>query len=221
VTSAARRSGAACLGCSAAFGALLVAVLESHALRRIDVWILFRVQATGAASHFELADQVTHLADALRCALAIVVLAIVAFMRREPLRAFAAAVILIGANGMCQLLQPQITQYRVINGAGREQQFPSGHATASLSLAAAAIILLWPRWRLVTPPALAYVLAIAAALIVTGTHLPSSVLGGWLLAGAWTFGVLTLRSSARPSRGCTSPVPRTAVSSAESRGLDG
>jgi undecaprenyl-diphosphatase len=65
--------------------------------------------------------------------------------------------------------------------------FPSGHATHSMAILAAALILLGPsKWRL--PLALcgiAYVSMIGVCRVYLGLHFPTDVLGGWMLALAW------------------------------------
>ena len=62
--------------------------------------------------------------------------------------------------------------------------FPSGHATSSMAVTAAAVVLAWPtRWRW---PALwlgaIFVAMVGLSRIALGVHYPSDVLGGWCLA---------------------------------------
>lgn len=65
--------------------------------------------------------------------------------------------------------------------------FPSGHAMASMSLAAALVVIAWSsRWRW---PAIAlgvvYVLAVGVSRLYLGVHFPSDVLAGWCVAVVW------------------------------------
>ena len=62
--------------------------------------------------------------------------------------------------------------------------FPSGHATAVMSLALAALIVVPSRWRPQTAiVAGAFTLAVSVALIVQGWHFPSDIIGGFLVVG--------------------------------------
>ena len=65
--------------------------------------------------------------------------------------------------------------------------FPSGHAMASMSLAAALVVIAWSsRWRW---PAIAggavYVLVVGVSRIYLGVHFPSDILAGWCVAVLW------------------------------------
>lgn len=73
--------------------------------------------------------------------------------------------------------------------------FPSGHAMASMSLAAALVIIVWPtRWRW---PALAlavlYVAGVGVSRVYLGVHYPSDILAGWCGAIAWVVGLHLIR----------------------------
>jgi membrane-associated phospholipid phosphatase len=68
--------------------------------------------------------------------------------------------------------------------AAESRSFPSGHATSSMAVTAAAVVLAWPtRWRW---PALSlgaiFVAMVGLSRIALGVHYPSDVLGGWCLA---------------------------------------
>jgi membrane-associated phospholipid phosphatase len=69
--------------------------------------------------------------------------------------------------------------------------FPSGHAMASATLAAALILLTWRgRWHwpaLVLMPAFA--LTVGIARVYLGVHYPSDILAGFTVAVAWVFGM--------------------------------
>ncbi len=70
--------------------------------------------------------------------------------------------------------------------------WPSGHATAAMSLALAAVLVAPPRRRpLAAAGGGAFAVAVPFGVLVLGWHQPSDVLAGYLVAGIWTLAVLT------------------------------
>jgi membrane-associated phospholipid phosphatase len=64
--------------------------------------------------------------------------------------------------------------------------WPSGHSTAALTLALCAVLVASPRARpLIAVLGGAFALAVGCALLITHWHMPSDVLGGYLLAALW------------------------------------
>lgn len=81
--------------------------------------------------------------------------------------------------------------------------FPSGHATASMTVAVCIVILVWnTKWRIWALWTLSfYVLVIGLSRLYLGVHYPTDILGGWLLGIAWTALIaLLLKKSRRFSR---------------------
>jgi membrane-associated phospholipid phosphatase len=113
----------------------------------------------------------------------------VALIRRRPWLAAAIALIMLGANETTQLLKPLLSSPRVIieptvmvTGG-----LPSGHATAAMSLALCAVIAAPARARpLVAATMAAFAIAVCYSILELGWHYPSDVLGGFLVATAWT-----------------------------------
>ncbi|BAQ61583.1 membrane-associated phospholipid phosphatase [Geminocystis sp. NIES-3708] len=66
--------------------------------------------------------------------------------------------------------------------------FPSGHAMASMTLALTILVIFWDSFKnpLILILAGIYVISIAWTRLYLGVHFPSDILGGWLLAIAWT-----------------------------------
>lgn len=75
--------------------------------------------------------------------------------------------------------------------------FPSGHATGSAALAAAAVVLA-PRGRRRAAILLAsgFVLGVGLSRLYFGVHYPSDVLAGWAVGVAWVAGLRLLLSTA-------------------------
>ncbi len=69
--------------------------------------------------------------------------------------------------------------------------FPSGHATASMTVIAALVIISWgSRWFwFVVVCGGSYVITIAWTRLYLGVHFPSDILGAWLISIAWAIGV--------------------------------
>jgi undecaprenyl-diphosphatase len=75
---------------------------------------------------------------------------------------------------------------------GTDYSFPSGHAMSSMSFALVLIILTWKsswRWFVVSLSSL-FVISIAWTRLYLGVHYPSDIVGGWMIALAWTMAVL-------------------------------
>lgn len=152
------------------------------------------------------------------CFAALIVL--VALIRRRPRTALAAAGVLLGAGATTQLLKPLLAEPRahwLLGGlpAVSPVSWPSGHATAAMSLALCAVLVAPARWRpAVATLGAAFAVAVSYSFLTLGWHFPSDVLGGFLVAGVWTLlavGVLiTVRAAGlpRPERARPLPLPR-------------
>ena len=96
-----------------------------------------------------------------------------------------------GANIATQVVKIAAAHPRYQPILGSDQlsgtAFPSGHATAAMSLALAAVLVAPSRWRPATAiVGGAFALAVSIALVIQGWHYPSDVLGGFLVAGTVT-----------------------------------
>lgn len=110
---------------------------------------------------------------------------LVALGRRRPWLALTIGVILVGANVSTQLLKPLIAVPRA------DPQFsgtwPSGHATAAMSLALTTVLAVPPRIRpTVAALGAAFAIAVSYSFLTLGWHYPSDVFGGFLVAATWT-----------------------------------
>ena len=134
---------------------------------------------------------VAHLADPAPLLLGAIFLVAVALLRRRPLMALLVPVILGGANLTTQLLKPALADLRVIDLYGVATVYPgswpSGHATAAMSLALCCVLVVGSELRpLAALLGAGYAIAVGYALVALGWHLPSDVLGGYLVAATFT-----------------------------------
>jgi hypothetical protein len=97
----------------------------------------------------------------------------------------------VGANLSSQVLKPLLAHPRSTGGWSNlhsinPSAFPSGHTTASMSLALAAVLVAPRAWRpLVAAVFGAVAVGVGLALVMLNWHFPSDVVGGQLLATAW------------------------------------
>jgi membrane-associated phospholipid phosphatase len=120
-----------------------------------------------------------------------VLLVALALLRRRPLMAAVVPAILLAANVTTQVLKPALEDPRTIDAGGVTSiyagSWPSGHSTASMSLALCFVLVVGPRLRpLAAVLGAGYAIAVGYALVALGAHLPSDVLGGYLVAATFT-----------------------------------
>lgn len=144
----------------------------------------------------------------------------VALLRRRWLMAAVVPAILLTANATTQVLKPALADPRTLDLRGIEMiyhgSWPSGHSTASMSLALCLVLVVGPRLRpLAAVIGAGYAIAVGYALVALGYHLPSDVFGGYLVAatstlvGAAALAVLEARAPARVARerDALAPIP--------------
>jgi membrane-associated phospholipid phosphatase len=116
---------------------------------------------------------------------------LVAVARRRLWVALAIVTVLLGANVTTELLKPLLAQPRpsdLVGGSGPSSaSWPSGHATAAMSLALACVLAAPARLR----PAVAalgavFAVAVSYSFLTLEWHYPSDVFGGFLVAAIWT-----------------------------------
>lgn len=137
----------------------------------------------------------------------------VVLLRGRPRLAIAIAAILLGANVTTELLKPLLAHPRadwLLGGRTPVDaaSWPSGHATAAMSLALTSVLAAPGRLR----PAFAvlgaaFAVAVSYSFLTLGWHYPSDVFGGFLVAATWTLAVVAALLSAeqRPARPVTEP----------------
>ncbi len=155
------------------------------------------------------------LADPTPFAIAAALLVFIALLRRRPMMAAVTAAILLGANVTTQLLKPALADVRIIDLHGVESLYPgswpSGHSTAAMSLALCCVLVVGPWLRpLAALIGAAYAVGVGYALVALGWHLPSDVLGGFLVAATFTLGgaaALAALEARRPEVAVRRPPP--------------
>ncbi|HTB70284.1 MAG TPA: phosphatase PAP2 family protein [Solirubrobacteraceae bacterium] len=124
-----------------------------------------------------------------------------AIARSRPRIAVAVVAVMALAPLSAEILKQALAHPHVSIGGTQvgAASWPSGHATAATALALSAVLVTPPRWR---RPALlvaiAFVLAVGAALLIREWHLPSDVLGGYLLGSLYvSLALAAVRASER------------------------
>ncbi|HWD75158.1 MAG TPA: phosphatase PAP2 family protein [Solirubrobacteraceae bacterium] len=178
----------------AAIGVVLVAVTWylSHYvafLRRVDVSILLGFAQLNRPRLDRLTNFIASLCDPQWYVFLAVIPLAIALARRRLRVAAMIAVVLLGANETTQLLKPLLIAPRdpVWWSPISQASWPSGHATASMTLALCTVIAAPPRWRPAAAATMvAFALAVCYSFLELGWHYPSDVFGGFLVAATWT-----------------------------------
>jgi membrane-associated phospholipid phosphatase len=116
---------------------------------------------------------------------------LVAIIRRRGWLTVAICAILLGANETTQLLKPLLAHTRAHGLLGAQlvgaASWPSGHATAAMSLALCCVLAAAPRWRpWVAAAGAVFAVVVSYSFLSLEWHYPSDVFGGFLVAGTWT-----------------------------------
>jgi membrane-associated phospholipid phosphatase len=187
-----RRARTALIG--AATGVVLLAVVwyAAHyiaAVRSADASIVNGFADLTRPRLDRLTSFIAHLCDPNKYVVLAALPVIVALVRRRPRVAVMLGMVLLCANETTQLLKPLLAgprdpiQWAPIDAAS----WPSGHATAAMSLALCSVIAAPARWRPVVAAAMAaFAIAVSYSFLELAWHYPSDVLGGFLVAGTWT-----------------------------------
>ena len=114
----------------------------------------------------------------------------VAIARGRRWRAVAVGSVLVASGLTAQALKHLFAEQRFAPWLGYGQidaaSWPSGHATAAMTLALCAVLVAPPAWRgLIALLGGAFAIGVAYATLALAWHYPSDVLAGFLLAGFW------------------------------------
>ncbi|HTY97544.1 MAG TPA: phosphatase PAP2 family protein [Solirubrobacteraceae bacterium] len=142
---------------------------------------------------------ILHLLDPSLYILWGVALVALALARSRPRVALAIAVVLGAAPLAAEVLKPLLQHgdagYRATQLG--ISSWPSGHATAALTLALCAVLAVPARWRALTAAiGLLFAAVVGAGLLILAKHMPSDVVGGYLIATLWiALAVAALRAA--------------------------
>jgi membrane-associated phospholipid phosphatase len=155
---------------------ILAGFVDLHAHRGVD----------------RLASAIAHLCNPNPYVFLAAVPVLVALVRRRVRALLAIGAILLGANVTTLLLKPLLAEPRanqLIHGLVSigPASWPSGHATAAMSLALCCVLAAPPRLRpAVACLGAAFAVAVSYSFLTLAWHYPSDVFGGFLVAGTWT-----------------------------------
>lgn len=182
----------ALLGAAASLVALAVVWWVSHytaAGRHADASILAGFADLTRPRLDRLTDFVAGLCSPSPYVFLAAVPVLTALVRRRPRVAVMLGVVLLCANETTELLKPLLAGPRDPSAFGvlYDATWPSGHATAAMSLALCMVIAAPARWRpAVAASMAAFAVAVSYSFLELAWHYPSDVLGGFLVAGTWT-----------------------------------
>jgi membrane-associated phospholipid phosphatase len=137
------------------------------------------------------ASWLVSLCDPSRYAVVASLIIAVALARRQARDACAAAVLMVGAGATALVLKHVLPQpggaFLEIFSPVPYPRFPSGHATAAMALVLALTFVTPARLRHVMAGLGAvFAAAVGYSLVTLGSHFPSDIFGGFLVAGTWS-----------------------------------
>jgi membrane-associated phospholipid phosphatase len=217
-----RRARIALIGAAISVVMLAITWCVSHYVsvaRRADVNILLGFAQLNRPRLDQLTNVIASLCDPQWYVFLAVVPLALAVARRRFRVAVMIALVLLCANETTQLLKPLLAAPRdpvwwspILAGS-----WPSGHATASMTLALCMVIAVPARRRPAVAAAMvAFALAVCYSFLELGWHYPSDVFGGFLVATTWTLlGIagLTVYEARAAARRGREPVVRDGGSS--------
>lgn len=174
-------------GCAGAFVALLLIAYFAGFARWADGAALQGFLGLQRPLTVPVFERLVHLADPLPYVLLGLALLAAALAQGRPRHAAAAALLLGGSAVSSQTLKPLLAMERSFDFTQvSAAAYPSGHATAAMALALAAVLVAPPAWRrAVAAAGGAFALGVSFSILALGWHFPSDVVGGHLVATVW------------------------------------
>lgn len=181
--------------CAVAFLMLLGLAYGSDWARWVDAASLQGFLGLQGPTASPIASWVASIGDPLKVGLIGAALALVAVARGRPRTGLFVIALLTVTSISSQVLKAALAYPRHPAEEGttfiRPEAFPSGHATASMALAIALVIVVPRRLR----PAAAVLgaavaIGVSFSIVGLGWHFPSDIVGGYLLATGWALVLL-------------------------------
>jgi membrane-associated phospholipid phosphatase len=202
----------AALACLLALGLTGLLALGSPGVHERDAAMLHGFMGLDRPRVHGLIEALASLAGPLPYAVIGLALAGVAVAHGRKWRAATVLALLVVTGASTQIVKHLLAEPRFEAWLGADQigeaAWPSGHATAAMTLALCAVLVAPPALRAVT--ALAggvFAAGVGYAIVVLAWHFPSDVLGGFLMAAMWTaVGVAGLRVVEERPAGDRAPV---------------
>jgi membrane-associated phospholipid phosphatase len=182
-----------CAGwCIAACAALMALAYYVAPARWLDVAALDGFRALARPGINGVAERLAHACNPFPYAFVALGVIAIALAVRGMRTAAAVGFLLAGANVSSQVLKPLLAYHRElyytewhINNV-TDASFPSGHATAAMALALAVLMIVPRAYRpLAATLGGLFTLAVSFSVLVLSWHLPSDIVGGYLMATAW------------------------------------
>lgn len=173
-------------------GLVVAYLITAHvpAARVRDAAALRGFVSLGHPTAPDLASIVLALVNPWTITAAVLVAMAVAIRRGRPRVALAVPVIVAGSVFSAEVLKPLLAVPHDFVLPGDQivaASWPSGHSTAAMSMALAAVLVAPRRMRpVVATIGGILVLAVGFSLLILAWHMPSDVIGGFLLSGLWT-----------------------------------
>jgi membrane-associated phospholipid phosphatase len=183
-----------CVAALAGFALTAWAAFDVTRLHRLDAQALRGLSAHRDGTLGHLAAAIGHLGDPVPQALLLVAGVAIALAGGRREAALAGAILVLGADLSTHFLKEALAAPRtggtLEGGHIYDNSFPSGHTTAAFSMAAAwCIFVPGHRRPLVAVVGFTVACLVGLAAVILHHHFPSDVIGGFLVATAWTCAV--------------------------------
>jgi membrane-associated phospholipid phosphatase len=225
---------ATAVACIGAFVVLINLAYFVRPTRSLDAAALHGFTTFGGPTINNVAEILANLCNPFPYVIGVIAAIAYALVKRGLRTAAAVTLLLAGANVSSQLLKPLLAHHRELYYTHwhlnniNDAAFPSGHATAAMSLSLAALMIVPRAYRPLTAAIGAlFTVGVSFSIVILSWHFPSDVVGGYLAATTWGLVSLaalrfanerwpregTMRQAARDAVGAPSPaaLARTAL----------